>query len=157
MNTLLFSLVLTLGVYPMWQECDCPSAQDSALHLCDPPTYVYNIIFQKAQSHICTWSECFVITLGENCFTTPICSSQDGSCGDTALATTDVAAFRVECDLNILVSIPALSNKDLSHLARIDEHTGLWGLTVMFAPYFLLCGRALSSIRMPTKSAVGGV
>ena len=41
-----------------------------------------------------------------------------------ALAAADAAALLVECALNILVSIPPLSNKDLSHLARVDEHTG---------------------------------
>ena len=45
------------------------------------------------------------------------------------LAAAEAAALRVECALNILVSIPALSNKDFSHLARVDEHTGLCGLT----------------------------
>ena len=46
-----------------------------------------------------------------------------------ALAAAVAAALLVECALNILVSIPALSNRDLSHLARVDEHTGLCGLT----------------------------
>ena len=46
-----------------------------------------------------------------------------------ALAAANAAALLVECALNILVSIPALSNRDLSHLARVDEHTGLCGLT----------------------------
>ena len=41
------------------------------------------------------------------------------------LAAADAAVLRVECASNILVSIPALSNKDFSHLARVDEHTGL--------------------------------
>ena len=45
-----------------------------------------------------------------------------------ALAAADAAAFLAECALNIPVSIPALSNRDLSHLARVDEHTGLCGL-----------------------------
>ena len=36
----------------------------------------------------------------------------------------------MECALNILVLIPALSNKDFSHLARVGEHTGLCGLTI---------------------------
>ena len=31
--------------------------------------------------------------------------------------------------MKILVSIPALSNRDISHLAKVDEHTGLCGLT----------------------------
>jgi len=35
-----------------------------------------------------------------------------------ALAAADAAALRVECALKILVSIPALSIKDLSHLAE---------------------------------------
>ena len=46
-----------------------------------------------------------------------------------ALAAANAAALLVECALNILVSIPALSNRDLSHLAKVDEHTGLCGLT----------------------------
>ena len=46
-----------------------------------------------------------------------------------ALAAANAATLWVEGALNILVSIPALSNKDLSHLARVDEHTGLCGLT----------------------------
>ena len=45
------------------------------------------------------------------------------------LAAADAAALWVECALNILVSIPALFNKDFSHLARVDKHIGLCGLT----------------------------
>ena len=46
-----------------------------------------------------------------------------------ALTATDAAALKVECALNVLVSIPALSNNDFSHMAMVDEHTGLCGLT----------------------------
>ena len=42
------------------------------------------------------------------------------------LAAANAAALRVECALNTLVSIPALSNKDLSHLACVGEFTNLW-------------------------------
>ena len=42
------------------------------------------------------------------------------------LAAADAAALRVDCALNTLVSIPALSNKDLSHLACVGEFTNLW-------------------------------
>ena len=78
-----------------------------------------------------------------------------------ALAAANAAALLVECALNILVSIPALSNRDLNHLARVDEHTGLCGLTTArnkwFAPHFHLCGKALSFAHMPAKSVVGRV
>ena len=60
------------------------------------------------------------------------------------LAAAEAAALRVECALNILVSIPALSNKDFSHLARVDEHTGLCGLTT--ARNSLVCS-SFSSVR----------
>ena len=65
-----------------------------------------------------------------------------------ALAAADAAELRVECALNVLVSIPALSNKDLSHLARVDEHTGLCGLTT--ARNSLVC----SSLPPVQKSSV---
>ena len=55
-----------------------------------------------------------------------------------ALAAADAAALLVECALNILVSIPALSNRDLNHLARVDEHTGLCGLSGLLCQTCLL-------------------
>jgi len=46
-----------------------------------------------------------------------------------AFEAADVAALRVECALKKLVSIPAFSNRVLCHLAKVDEHIGLCGLT----------------------------
>ena len=46
------------------------------------------------------------------------------------LAVAVVAAVLVECALNIDVSIPALVRAVLSHLAMVDETTGLCGLIV---------------------------
>ena len=79
-----------------------------------------------------------------------------------ALAAADAAALLVECVLNIAVSIPALSNRDLSHLARVDEHTGLCGLATTRNNLFcssLPPVRKSSVFRsyMPAKSVVGRV
>ena len=63
------------------------------------------------------------------------------------------AALQVESTLNILVSIPDFTNKDFSHLARVDKHTGLCGLTTarnsLVCSSFDPCRRTLSSIYIP--------
>ena len=45
-----------------------------------------------------------------------------------ALAAAEVQAPQIECALNMLVSIPALARKAFSHLAIVEEETGLYGL-----------------------------
>ena len=45
-----------------------------------------------------------------------------------AVAAAEVLALRTEWALNISVFTPALLNTDLSHLAIVEEDTGLWGL-----------------------------
>jgi len=45
-------------------------------------------------------------------------------------AAAEVAAPRTECALNMLVSMPALDNSVFSHLATVEEVTGLNGLIV---------------------------
>jgi hypothetical protein len=47
-----------------------------------------------------------------------------------ALAAADTEAPLVECALNMVVSIPALSRTERSHLAMVDDVTGLCGLMV---------------------------
>ena len=47
-----------------------------------------------------------------------------------ALAAADTEAPLVECVLNMVVSIPALSRTVCSHLAIVDAATGLCGLIV---------------------------
>ena len=46
-----------------------------------------------------------------------------------ALAAAEVAAPLTEWALNMLVSMPAFSIMDFSHLAKVEELTGLCGLT----------------------------
>ena len=45
-----------------------------------------------------------------------------------AAAAADVLALRTEWALNISVFTPTLPSMDLSHLAIVEEDTGLWGL-----------------------------
>ena len=47
------------------------------------------------------------------------------------VAAAEVLALRTEWALKISVSTPALFSKDLSHLAIVDEDTGLWGLFML--------------------------
>ena len=47
-----------------------------------------------------------------------------------AAAAADVLALRSEWALNTSVLIPAFPSRILSHLAIVDEHTGLWGLVI---------------------------
>lgn len=56
-----------------------------------------------------------------------------------ALAAADTEAPLVECALNMVVSIPALSRTERSHLAMVDDATGLCGLIVAMNCYSLCC------------------
>ena len=45
-----------------------------------------------------------------------------------ALAAAQVQAARIECALNMLVSIPAFARRAFSHLTMAEEETRLYGL-----------------------------
>ena len=62
----------------------------------------------------------------------------------SAIVIPAAAAPQVECGLKILVSIPALSIKEHSDLAKVEEHTSLCGLTT--ARNNLICS-SLSPVR----------